>query len=214
MTTLNETHDPSLLSWVASAQSLDTDFPIQNLPLAVFRRRGTDEAFRGGVAIGDQIVDLTAAIAHGVLGDDALRAAQAAAGDSLNSLMGLGAAASSALRLALSHALRKGSTAQALLERCLVAQTDAEYTLPAKIGDYTDFYTGIHHATTVGRLFRPDSPLLPNYKWVPIGYHGRSSSIVARKKHLGPAIPCLIQGEVRVQRPLTQRAAGTRFGML
>jgi fumarylacetoacetase len=178
MTALNETHDPSLLSWVTSAQSLDTDFPIQNLPLSVFRRRGTDEAFRGGVAIGDQIVDLTAAIAHGVLGGDALRAAQAATGDSLNALMAHGPAASSALRLALSRALRKGSAAQALLERCLVAQGDVEYTLPAKIGDYTDFYTGIHHATTVGKLLRPDNPLLPNYKWVPIGYHGRSSSIV------------------------------------
>jgi fumarylacetoacetase len=182
MTTLNETHDPSLLSWVTSAQSLDTDFPIQNLPLSVFRRRGTDEAFRGGVAIGDQIVDLTAAIAHDVFGGDALRAAQAATGDSLNALMALGPAASSALRLALSRALRKGSAAQAPLERCLVAQPDAEYTLPAKIGDYTDFYTGIHHATTVGRLFRPDNPLLPNYKWVPIGYHGRSSSIVVSEQ--------------------------------
>jgi len=109
MTTLNETHDPSLLSWVTSAQSLDTDFPIQNLPLSVFRRRGTDEAFRGGVAIGDQIVDLTAAIAHDVFGNDALRAAQAATGVSLNALMALGPAASSALRLALSRALRKGS---------------------------------------------------------------------------------------------------------
>ncbi len=125
---------------------------------------------------------LAAAVACGVFGSDAARsaeaAAKAAAGDSLNALMALGPAAWSALRLALSRALREGAPAQKLLEPCLVAQADAEYTLPARIGDYTDFYTGIHHATTVGKLFRPDNPLLPNYKWVPIGYHGRASSIV------------------------------------
>jgi fumarylacetoacetase len=178
MTTLNETHDPALRSWVESANAADTEFPIQNLPLAVFRRRGSNEAFGGGVAIGEQIVDLTAAVARGVFGSDAARPAQAAAGDSLNPLMALGPAAWSALRQSLSRALREGASAQKLLEPCLVAQADAEYMLPARIGDYTDFYTGIHHATTVGKLFRPDNPLLPNYKWVPIGYHGRASSIV------------------------------------
>jgi fumarylacetoacetase len=178
MTTLNETHDPALHSWVTSANAADAEFPIQNLPLAVFKRRGRSEAFRGGVAIGEQIVDLAAAVERGVFGSDAARPAQAAAGDSLNALMALGPAAWSALRLALSRALREGAPAQALLEPCLVAQADAQYTLPARIGDYTDFYTGIHHATTVGKLFRPDNPLLPNYKWVPIGYHGRASSIV------------------------------------
>ncbi len=175
---LNETHNPALRSWVISAQAADTEFPIQNLPLAVFRRRGTNEAFRGGVAIGQQIFDLGAAVERGAFGAEAARAAQAASGDSLNALMALGPAAWSALRLALSRGLREGAPAQRLLEPCLVAQTDAEYTLPARIGDYTDFYTGIHHATTVGKLFRPDNPLLPNYKWVPIGYHGRASSIV------------------------------------
>src|SRR5438105_4272057 len=179
MTTLNETHDPALRGWVASAQAADTEFPIQNLPLAVFRRRGTNEVFRGGVAIGEQIVDLAAAVARGVFNGDATRPAQAAAGDSLNALMALGPAAWSALRLALSRALREGSPSRAMLEPCLVAQADVEYTLPARIGDYTDFYTGVHHATTVGKLFRPDNPLLPNYKWIPIGYHGRASSIVA-----------------------------------
>jgi fumarylacetoacetase len=178
MHTLNETHEPALRSWVDSANDADTEFPIQNLPLAVFRRRGSSEAFRGGVAIGTQVVDLSAAVESGVFGQDAARAAQAAAGDSLNALMALGPAAWSMLRLALSRALREGAPAQRLLAPRLVAQTDAEYTLPARIGDYTDFYTGIHHATTVGKLFRPDNPLLPNYKWVPIGYHGRASSIV------------------------------------
>ena len=175
---LNETHDPALRSWVTSAQAADTEFPIQNLPLAVFRRRDSREAFRGSVAIGDQIVDLASAAERGVFSGDAAKAAQAAAADSLNALMALGPAAWSALRLALSRALREGSATKGMLEAGLVAQADAEYTVPARIGDYTDFYTGIHHATTVGKLFRPDNPLLPNYKWVPIGYHGRASSIV------------------------------------
>ena len=175
---LNETHNPALRSWVPTAIAADADFPIQNLPLAVFRRLGTNEAFRGGVAIGDQIVDMAAAAASGVFVGDAAAAARAASGDSLNTLMALGPVVWSALRLALSRALREGAATQTMLESCLVAQAAAEYTVPARIGDYTDFYTGIHHATTVGKLFRPDNPLLPNYKWVPIGYHGRSSSIV------------------------------------
>ncbi len=182
MTTLNETHDVALRSWVASANAADTEFPIQNLPLAVFRRRGKNEVFRGGVAIGAQIVDLAAALTCGLFDKDAAgparAAAQAVCGDSLNPLMALGPAAWSALRLALSRALRERAPAQQQLEPCLVAQVDAEFALPARIGDYTDFYTGIHHATTVGKLFRPDNPLLANYKWVPIGYHGRASSIV------------------------------------
>lgn len=175
MTLLNETHDPQLTSWVASANRPDADFPIQNLPFAVFRRRGSSEPWRGGVAIGDQIVDLGAAAA--TLTDDAATAARAGGESSLNHLMSLGPAAWSALRLALSRALRTGAPQQAALAAALVAQTDAEYTVPARIGDYTDFYTSIYHATNIGRLFRPDAPLMPNYKWVPIGYHGRASSI-------------------------------------
>ena len=176
---LNETHDPKLRSWVASANGEGTDFPIQNLPFAVFRRRGSDEAFRGGVAIGDQIVDLGAlAIREATRFDESAGAAlQAAARDTLNSLMALGPDAWSALRRALSRSLREDAPAGAALQACLVGQVDAEYAVPARIGDYTDFYTSIHHATHIGRLFRPDSPLMPNYKWVPIGYHGRSSSI-------------------------------------
>ena len=127
---IDETHPPELRSWVESANDPATDFPIQNLPLAVFRRRGTAEVFRGGVAIGEQIVDLAAAVACDVFDGDAAQAAQAATGDSLNALMALGPAASSALRLALSRGLRAGSPARSLLEPCLVAQADAEYTLP------------------------------------------------------------------------------------
>ena len=172
---LNETHDPSLTSWVESANTPDTDFPIQNLPFCVFRPRGSAQAFRGGVAIGDRIVDL-AALGDALrdASDEARAAAVLAADDSLNALMGAGPRAWSALRLALSRLLRSGATPRPEL---LVMQSDAEYTVPARIGDYTDFYTSIHHATSVGRLFRPDNPLLPNYKWVPIGYHGRASTI-------------------------------------
>ncbi|RUP25018.1 MAG: fumarylacetoacetase [Curvibacter sp.] len=177
MTLLNETHDPALRSWVASAQVAGHDFPIQNLPFAVFRRTGRGEAWRGGVAIGDQIVDLAAVAASGVFTGLAGQAAQAAAQDKLNALMALGAPAWSALRLALSRALRDGAPEQAALQSALVPQSEAEYDVPARIGDYTDFYTSVHHATNIGKQFRPDNPLLPNYKWVPIGYHGRVSSI-------------------------------------
>lgn len=176
MPTLNATHDPLLRSWVSSANEAATDFPIQNLPFGVFRRAGTNEAFRGGVAIGDQIVDLS--LTANVFTGDAARAARLASASTLNAFMAMGESAWSALRAALSDALKEGSPRQSQLTGALVPQADAEYALPARIGDYTDFYTSIHHATNVGRLFRPDSPLLPNYKWIPIGYHGRASSIV------------------------------------
>ena len=174
---LNETHDPQLTSWVASANDGRTDFPIQNLPFAIFRRQGSSEAWRGGVAIGDQIVDMAAAVQAGMFTGDALAPAQAAAESSLNHLMGLGPQRLSSLRKALSKALQTGASQEAALKACLVPQAEAEYHLPARIGDYTDFYTSVYHATNIGKQFRPDNPLLPNYKWVPIGYHGRSSSI-------------------------------------
>ena len=177
MAQLNETHDPKLVSWVTSANDGRTDFPIQNLPFAIFRRQGNGEAWRGGVAIGDQIVDMAAALKAGVFTGDALPAAQAAAEATLNNLMALGHQPLSHLRSQLSKALRSGAAQEATLKACLVPQADAEYNLPARIGDYTDFYTSVYHATNIGKQFRPDNPLLPNYKWVPIGYHGRSSSI-------------------------------------
>ncbi|MDP4985700.1 fumarylacetoacetase [Pseudoalteromonas tunicata] len=176
MNLINETHDINLTSWVESANTT-TDFPIQNLPFAVFRRKGSSEAFRGGVAIGDQVVDLAVVDAANIFSGLAQEAVHAANAPSLNEFMGMGQAHWSALRLALSQALRTGSAHQASLEAALIAQADIEFSLPCRIGDYTDFYTSIYHATAVGRLFRPDNPLLPNYKWVPIGYHGRSSSI-------------------------------------
>ncbi|MBH0037534.1 fumarylacetoacetase [Pseudoalteromonas sp. SWN166] len=177
MSLINETHDINLTSWVESANVDNCDFPIQNLPFAEFRRKGSDEAFRGGVAIGDQVIDLAKLSKLDVLKGDAKTAADAASEATLNTFMGLGEQYWSALRLALSKALRAGSEHQQALSNTLVAQSDIEFSLPCRIGDYTDFYTSIYHATAVGSLFRPDNPLLPNYKWVPIGYHGRSSSI-------------------------------------
>ncbi len=174
---LNETHDASLTSWVESANQENTDFPIQNLPFAIFRRAGSQEDFRGGVAIGDQVLDLAAVTRLNVFDSLAQESVTACSGSELNAFMGMGKAAWSALRLALSKALRTGSELEAKLSDCLIEQSQVEYKLPCQIGDYTDFYTSIHHATSVGRLFRPDNPLLPNYKWIPIGYHGRSSSI-------------------------------------
>jgi fumarylacetoacetase len=170
----DHTNDPQARSWVSSANEPNGQFPIQNLPFAIFRHG--DEPFGGGVAIGDQIVDLKR-FAHHCLSADAIRAARAAGESTLNGLMRLGPAAWRALRRELFAGLSPGSPLEASLRECLVPQRDATYSLPAQIGDYTDFYTSIYHATAVGRQFRPDNPLLPNYKWVPIGYHGRSSSI-------------------------------------
>jgi len=174
---LDATHDPALTSWVPSAQAPGTDFPVQNLPFGRFRPAGSAAALRVGVAIGDQVLDLHAAARAPGWSEQALAwLAPLAAGD-LNAFMAGGPAARRGLRAALSQALRSGSAQQAALSTCLLPQTAVAMALPCQIGDYTDFYTGIHHATTVGQLFRPDNPLLPNYKWVPIGYHGRVSSI-------------------------------------
>lgn len=177
MYSINETHQLSLKSWVQSANLPGCDFPIQNLPFAQFKRTAFDEDFRGGVAIGDQVIDLSLLAASGLLTGPASAAASAGAQSSLNGLMAMGSEAWSALRLALSRGLRVGAEEQRKIEQCLVAQSEIDYSLPCIIGDYTDFYTSVHHATNVGRLFRPDNPLLPNYKWVPIAYHGRASSI-------------------------------------
>jgi len=178
MTMPDATHDPDLKSWVASANDGASDFPIQNLPFGRFRRAGSAEHWRIGVAIGDEVLDLAQALSQGGWALDVTALLRPLAAGDLNAFMAMGAEASRLLRAALSNALRAGSTMQAALRGCLVPQSQAEMTLPCTVGDYTDFYTGIHHATAVGKLFRPDNPLLPNYKWVPIGYHGRSSSLV------------------------------------
>jgi fumarylacetoacetase len=174
---LDETHDPEARSWVDSANHAGCDFPIQNLPFAVFRRDDSTEELRGGVAIGDQIVDLAALGSRNLFQSEAAEGIRAGGRSSLNSLMQLGAGVWNAVRRTLFDALLQGSSLQAELRACLVPQRQAHYAVPAQIGDYTDFYASIHHATSVGRMMRPDNPLLPNYHWIPIGYHGRSSSI-------------------------------------
>jgi len=161
---LDATHDPGLRSWVESANEPGCDFPIQNLPFGIFKRKGAKESPRGGVAIGDQILDLAAL--------------DIKTGPTLNGIASLGRPAWKRLRSQLSKGLSKAKPNKRF-SRYLVPIKQAQLFLPLAIGDYTDFYSGIHHATNIGKILRPDNPLLPNYKWVPIGYHGRSSSIVA-----------------------------------
>ncbi|WP_418316895.1 fumarylacetoacetase [Piscinibacter sakaiensis] len=175
--TLDATHDTALRSWVESANLADSDFPIQNLPYGRFRRASSNEAWRIGVAIGGHILDLNLAAEKGSWPQKIAALLAPLAEGRLNPLMGGPVADRQALREALSQALAEGSAQQSALQPCLLPMADAELSVPCEIGDYTDFYTGIHHATAVGKLFRPDNPLLPNYKWVPIGYHGRGSSI-------------------------------------
>jgi fumarylacetoacetase len=173
---LNETHDPAARSWVDSANAPGTDFPIQNLPLGVFDRGKALTCI--GVAIGEQILDLTAtAESDCIPGIDEITK-EALMDEPLNLMMALGRQRWSALRRAVFQLLLEGSEHRPHIEKCLVKQSDVHMLLPALIGDYTDFYASIFHATNVGSMFRPDNPLLPNYKYVPIGYHGRASSIV------------------------------------
>ncbi len=178
---LDETHDPARRSWVESAND-HPDFPIQNLPFGIFRRRDGADVPSGGVAIGDAVLDLAACLDAGLLTGDAERAARACAAPELNGLMALGSRYWSALRRAVSRLLAVDAAGPQLEPRArselLVSASEVELLLPAAIGDYTDFYASVHHATNVGSMLRPENPLLPNYKWVPIGYHGRASSIV------------------------------------
>jgi fumarylacetoacetase len=176
---INDTHDPTLRSWVESANSETADFPIQNLPFAVFRPIGHEGAWRIGVGIGDQVADLSRCRSQGLLTglSDVLLAAIDA--PVLNPLMSLGNSAASRLRRRLVEILREGAPRRSDL---LLPIREAEFAVPAVIGGYTDFYASIFHATNVGSLFRPESPLLPNYKHVPIAYHGRTSSMLVSGK--------------------------------
>lgn len=158
------------------ASSPETDFPIENLPFGVFSPRGSSDAPRLGVAIGDQILDLKACVDDELLGGLALHALEACRQPSLNALMTLGPNVQRRLRMVLQDLLSPRH--QKALGARFVRQTEATMHVPAQIGDYTDFYASIAHATNVGQMLRPDNPLLPNYKWIPIGYHGRASSIV------------------------------------
>ncbi len=175
---LNDTHDPERHSWVPAAEEPGTDFTLQNLPFGVFRPRGDGHRARVGVAIGDQILDVDLCRKLGLLGGAAADAASACGLSSLNALMALGPAAWTELRAALCQLLTAGDRRAENTAKALVPMVEAEMLMPAVVGDYTDFYCSIHHATNVGSMFRPDNPLLPNYKHLPIGYHGRSSSLV------------------------------------
>jgi fumarylacetoacetase len=175
---IDDTHSPARRSWVASANG-HADFPIQNLPHGVFARPGKGP--RGGVAIGDDIFDLAAALDAGLFDGAAREAAEAASGATLNRFFGLGREARVALRRRLVDILDTDGSDHARIEplraRLVHSAADCRLELPAAIGDYTDFFAGINHAVNAGKQFRPDNPLLPNYKYVPIGYHGRASSI-------------------------------------
>jgi fumarylacetoacetase len=177
---INETHAPQLKSWVDAANAPETDFPIQNLPLGVFRR-GREER-RIGVAIGDCVLDLAGCREEGLLDTEASLAAEFCWPPMLNPLMALGPEAWSSLRRQVSALLRSDHPElrddRRRVERLVIPMSKVEMLLPANIGDYTDFYASVFHATNAGGMFRPDAPLLPNYKYVPIAYHGRASSIV------------------------------------
>jgi fumarylacetoacetase len=193
MTGLDRTHDPALKSFVASANSPGCDFPIQNLPYGAFRRRSSTDGQRVGVAIGDEILDI-AAVAD-LLDGASWHAAAACAVPHLNDLMKLGPAYWAALRSGLSQLLSTtDADRQARVESNLTPIAAAELSVPVQIGNFTDFFASIFHATNTGRLFRPDNPLLPNYKYVPVAYHGRASSVRA--------------SGVPVRRPLGQTKRG------
>jgi fumarylacetoacetase len=171
MIALDETHDPAATSWVEGSGG-HSEFPVQNLPFGVFSPPGGGK--RGGVAIGDYVLDLSGVA--GLLDRDASDAARLASGEALNRLFADGNEAADALRKGV-FALLIDRSMKAEVSPALIPAKDCRLHLPFAIGDYTDFYTGIHHAMNVGRQFRPDNPLLPNYKYVPIGYHGRASSV-------------------------------------
>jgi fumarylacetoacetase len=178
---VNETHDPALTSWIESANSPDTDFPIQNLPFGVFSRRGEVER-RIGVAIGDKIVDVAESLSANLWSGEARDVARWCDRPTLNELMQAPKDSLSKFRARLSELLvgtpGDEGAINPLPPGALVQMSDAKMHPPAEIGNYTDFYASIYHATNVGKLFRPEAPLLPNYKYVPIGYHGRASSVV------------------------------------
>jgi fumarylacetoacetase len=172
MASIDRTHEQGASSWVASANG-HSEFPIQNLPFGIFVPPGGDEP-RGGVAIGDQILDLAAILEAGLVTGPALAALVLASEATLNAFLASGSEPRQALRLALFDFLHVNAVAR---PEFLHAAAACTMRMPATVGDYTDFFAGIHHATNAGTIFRPENPLLPNYKYVPIGYHGRSSSI-------------------------------------
>src|SRR5262245_38079259 len=179
--TINETHDPNLRSWVESANDPNTDFPIQNLPFGLFARLDLGSEPRVGVAIGDQVLDLSECRKVNLLSID-----PGLWWSLFSKRLDLPFLTILSLRHLLIEWLREGDTTIRDFHKSssnglslLVPMSQVEMYLPVQVGDYTDFYASVYHATNIGRMFRPDQPLMPNYKWVPIGYHGRASSFVA-----------------------------------
>jgi fumarylacetoacetase len=180
---INETHDPNLRSWVESANDPNTDFPIQNLPFGLFERFDIGAKGQVGIAIGDHVLDLNECCRAGLL--SLKEDFSWMLGRSLNLLMRIDRPAGLNLRRQAMELLREGATTIQDYQKAnpennslLVPMSGVYMASPSIIGNYTDFYASIYHATNIGKMFRPDQPLMPNYKWVPIGYHGRASSIV------------------------------------
>jgi fumarylacetoacetase len=179
LSAVDDTHDPALDSWLEPANDPATDFPIQNLPLGVFVPPGGDPVPRVGVAIGDRVLDLRGAAGARLLEGVPATMVKALDAWTLNRVMARPRDERRALRRALSALFRSGNARRGpAVSPYLVPLAGVDLLVPASIGDYTDFYASVFHATNVGSMFRPDNPLLPNYKHVPIGYHGRASSIV------------------------------------
>ena len=178
---INETHDPDLMSWVESANDPNTDFPLQNLPFCIFRGPANQDLGRVGVVIGNKILDVWACYAGGVFSGEARHSVVSTAEQTVNALATDRLRSYPVFRKRLFDLLNAATVTaegRAVLNEHLYDVTQCEFFVPFEIGDYTDFYCSIFHATNVGSMFRPDNPLLPNYKYVPIGYHGRASSIV------------------------------------
>ncbi|SHM51430.1 fumarylacetoacetate hydrolase [Roseovarius litoreus] len=173
----DQTTDLNLASWVESANAERCDFPIQNLPYGIFRRAGSGDAFRVGVAIGEMILDMQAGLAAGAFAGLDAESRAALGQPLLNDVMALDVSQRRALRAALSEALREGASEAAVLEPCLVPQAEAEYAMPAHVGDFSDFYSSLYHATNVGAQFRPNNPILPNFRYIPVAYDARASAV-------------------------------------
>ena len=180
---IDHTHDPAASSWVDGANSPNAEFPIQNLPLGVFEY-GQSTQRRIGVAIGDHVLDIAAALDSNVLPELAEFAIELRMTD-LNALMRHGRRASGALRHAVFGLLRADSQHQEAAATCLRPMREVRMRLPVQIGDFTDFFTSIHHARRAGELMRPDMPVAPNFRNMPIAYHGRASSVVES------GVPCI-----------------------
>ena len=180
---INETHDQDLKSWVESANAPDTDFPLQNLPVCSYRRKDTDEFVRLGVPIGDQIFDLSLADQARLFDSEGGALPIYTEGEATLNILEVfdfESIESNAFRSRMQKLFGEDADEEtkATISRCLTPLAESEFFLPFEIADYTDFYCSIYHATNVGKLFRPDNPIMENYKWIPIGYHGRASSIV------------------------------------